>query len=48
MQDPNVLLTILSQMAQKPEVINEATKSYGKIGEPDTLNGVRPVRRGVQ
>ena len=28
--------------------LSEATKSYGKIGEPDTLSGVRPVRRGVQ
>ena len=28
--------------------LSEAKKSYGKIGEPDTLNGVRPVRRGVQ
>ena len=28
--------------------LSEATRSYGKIGEPDTLSGVRPVRRGVQ
>lgn len=28
--------------------LGEATKRQGKTGEPDTLNGVRPVRRGVQ
>jgi group II intron reverse transcriptase/maturase len=28
--------------------LSEATKRRGKTGEPDTLNGVRPVRRGVQ
>jgi len=28
--------------------LSEATKRQGKTGEPDTLNGVRPVRRGVQ
>jgi len=28
--------------------LSEATKRYGKTREPDTLNGVRPVRREVQ
>ncbi|MEZ4732422.1 MAG: reverse transcriptase domain-containing protein [Caldilineaceae bacterium] len=28
--------------------LSEATKRQGKTGEPDTLNGVRLVRRGVQ
>lgn len=28
--------------------LSEATKRYGKTGEPDTLSGVRPVRREVQ